>query len=42
MNIDRYNLKAEDTLTVFEFVSDGPKGQKEKIVILRYEYQRDQ
>ncbi len=32
MNIDRYNLKAEDSLTVFEFFSDGPKGRIPKII----------
>jgi hypothetical protein len=32
MNIERYNLKAEDSLTVFEFVSSGPNGHIIKIV----------
>ncbi len=32
MNIERYNLKAEDTLTVFEFASDGPQGRILKII----------
>lgn len=32
MKLDRYELKAEGTLTVFEFISDGPKGQVTKLV----------
>lgn len=32
MKLERYKLKAEDSLMVFEFVSDGPKGRIPKIV----------
>lgn len=32
MHLDRYQLKAETTLMVFEFVSEGPKGKIAKIV----------
>lgn len=32
MNLDRYPLKAEQTLMVFEFTSEGPKGNVTKIV----------
>jgi len=32
MNLPRYELKAEKSLTVFEFTSEGPKGQIPKIV----------
>jgi len=32
MQIDRYPLKAEESLMVFEFTSNGPKGQIPKLV----------
>ena len=32
MNLERYELKVEDSLMVFEFVSDGPKGRIPKLV----------
>lgn len=32
MNLERYQLKAESSLMIFEFVSEGPKGQITKIV----------
>jgi hypothetical protein len=32
MKLERYELKAEDSLMVFEFISDGPKGRIPKLV----------
>ena len=32
MNTEKYNLKAEATLTRFEFVSEGPKGTIRKLI----------
>jgi len=32
MKLERYELKAEDSLMVFEFVSNGPKGRIPKLV----------
>jgi hypothetical protein len=32
MKLERYELKAENTLMVFEFVSDGPKGEIKKLI----------
>src|ERR1700749_3413644 len=32
MKLDRYELKAEKSLSVFEFVSDGPRGKIAKLV----------
>ncbi|CAN5435335.1 hypothetical protein BH10ACI2_BH10ACI2_23360 [soil metagenome] len=32
LKFDHYHLSANDTLTVFEFVSEGPKGRIDKIV----------
>ena len=32
MNTENYNLKAEATLTRFEFVSEGPKGAIRKLI----------
>jgi hypothetical protein len=32
MKLDRYELKADDQLTTFDFLSEGPKGKIEKIV----------
>ncbi|WP_288426095.1 hypothetical protein [uncultured Spirosoma sp.] len=32
MNLERYPLKAEDSLTVFEFISEGPNGLVHKLI----------
>lgn len=32
MKIEKYALKAEGNLTVFEFVSEGPKGLIQKLI----------
>ena len=32
MKLDRYELKADDQLTTFDFLSEGPKGKIEKII----------
>ena len=32
MKLPRYELKAEKSLTIFEFVSEGSKGNIEKII----------
>ncbi len=32
MKLDRYHLKADETLSVFEFISVGPKGAIRKII----------
>ena len=32
MNIDKYALKAESSLTVFEFISEGPRGNIRKLI----------
>ena len=32
MKLDRYELKAGKTLTTFEFISEGPKGQIPKMI----------
>lgn len=32
MKLDRYELKSDDPLTTFEFLSEGPKGKIEKII----------
>jgi hypothetical protein len=32
MNVDKYHLKSEETLTVFEFISEGPKGAIRKLI----------
>lgn len=32
MNLEKYNLKAETTLTRFEFISEGPKGAIRKLI----------
>jgi hypothetical protein len=32
MKLERYELKAEDSLMVFDFVSGGPKGRIHKLV----------
>ena len=33
MNLPKYTLKAEADLTVFEFVSEGPKGSISKLIV---------
>jgi hypothetical protein len=33
MNLSKYRLKAEADLTIFEFVSEGPKGNIPKLII---------
>jgi hypothetical protein len=33
MNLSKYRLKAEADLTVFEFVSEGPKGNIQKLIV---------
>ena len=32
MKLDRYQLKAESSLMVFEFISEGPNGKVTKII----------
>ena len=32
MKLDRYELKADDQLTTFDFLSEGPKGKIEKLI----------
>ena len=32
MKLDRYELKADDQLTTFDFLSEGPKGKIEKVI----------
>ena len=32
MKLDRYELKSDERLTTFEFLSEGPKGKIEKII----------
>ena len=32
MNLERYILKAEESLMVFEFISEGPNGRIPKLV----------
>ena len=32
MKLDRYELKADELLTTFEFLSEGPQGKIEKII----------
>lgn len=32
MKLDRYELKSDEPLTTFEFLSEGPKGKIEKII----------
>ncbi len=31
MKVERYSIKAEETYTVFEFISEGPKEQSENL-----------
>jgi len=32
MKVDKYSIKAEETYTVFEFISEGPKGAIRKLI----------
>ena len=32
MNVEKYHLKADETLTVFEFISEGPQGAIRKLI----------
>ena len=32
MKLDRYELKADEPLTTYEFLSEGPKGKIQKII----------
>ena len=32
MNVEKYQLKSEETLTVFEFISEGSKGAIRKLI----------
>ena len=32
MKLDRYELKSDDLLTTFEFLSEGPKGKIDKLI----------
>ncbi len=32
MSVEKYHLKADETLTVFEFVSEGPRGAIRKLI----------
>lgn len=38
MKLDRYHLKADETLRVFEFISAGPKGAIRKIIHFQRTY----
>lgn len=41
MKIDKYPLKAESSLTVFEFVSEGPNGLIRKLILFQETNQPD-
>jgi hypothetical protein len=41
MKLDRYELKADDQLTTFDFLSEGPKGKIEKIIQFILIYQNN-
>jgi hypothetical protein len=41
MKLDRYELKSDDQLTTFDFLSEGPKGKIEKIVQFSLIYQNN-
>jgi hypothetical protein len=41
MKLDRYELKSDDQLTTFDFLSEGPKGKIEKIVQFTLIYQEN-
>src|SRR4051794_19377053 len=38
MKVDRYHLKSDETLSVFEFISVGPKGAIRKIIHFQSTY----
>ena len=38
MKLDRYHLKSDETLSVFEFISIGPKGAIRKIIHFQLTY----
>jgi len=39
MKLDRYELKADEQLTTFDFLSEGPKGKIEKVIQFTLIYQ---
>ena len=39
MKLDRYELKSDELLTTFDFLSEGPKGKIEKVVQFTLIYQ---
>jgi hypothetical protein len=39
MNVEKYHLKSEETLTVFEFISEGPKGTIRKLIHFQQTYE---
>jgi hypothetical protein len=41
MKLDRYELKSDDLLTTFDFLSEGPKGKIEKVVQFSLIYQNN-
>ncbi len=41
MKLDRYELKSDDQLTTFDFLSEGPKGKIEKIIQFTLIYQEN-
>ena len=40
MNVEKYHLKSEETLTVFEFISEGPKGIIRKLIHFQPTFQQ--
>jgi hypothetical protein len=41
MKIDKYALKSESSFTVFEFISDGPKGAVRKLIHFQHTNEPD-
>ena len=41
MKLDRYELKSDNQLTTFDFLSEGPKGKIEKIIQFTLIYQNN-
>ena len=41
MKLNRYELKSDDPLTTFEFLSEGPKGKIEKIIQFTLAYENN-
>lgn len=41
MKLDRYELKADDQFTTFDFLSEGPNGKIEKIIQFSLVYQNN-